>query len=307
MENVFDCVIVGYGPCGIGASLVLKQAGLNITIIEKDTPGGKVNIAPRVDNYPGFTKIPGPDLAVELVKRAKAAEVPVIMDEILSLTKEEDNLFLLLSKKGEYHAKTVLIASGTLERKLGLEREDEMLGHGLSYCAICDGHFFKGKDILVAGGGNAALKEALYLSSFVKHIYLIHRRNQFRGLAPLVKEIKEVPNITIMTPYVPVKILGDDHITGMRIRNVETNEEKDLDVEGFFPLVGQIPSTQYINIPGVKNEYNCIPVDNATRQTSVPGLYAGGDVLPREIKQIYLSEFDGKTAAKNIIEYLKTL
>lgn len=302
MEKIFDTLIIGCGPSGIGCAIALKEAGKDIAIIEKSIPGGKVNIAPRVDNYPGFTKIPGPDLAYELYKRVKAANVNIIADEVLSLTKEGD-LFKISGKNATYFSKTVHLASGTTERKLGLEREDEMLGHGLSYCALCDGHFFKDLDILVAGGGNSALKEAIYLSNIAHHLYLIHRRTEFRGSDKLVNELQEKNNVTILLPYVPTKIIGEDKITAMVIKNVNTNEEQTLEVQGFFPLVGQIPNTQFINIEGVKNEWNTVPVDRSM-QTSCPGLFAGGDILPREIRQIYLAEHDGKTAAKSIIEYL---
>jgi len=302
MNKIFDCLIIGSGPTGMGASLKLKEAGKDIAIIEKDAPGGKVNIAPRVDNYPGFKQIPGPDLAYEFYKRMKQADIQIIGDEVTSLEKY-DSHFKLVCSHDVLYAKTILIASGTLERKLGLDKEDEMLGHGLSYCALCDGHFFRNKNILVAGGGNSALKEAIYLSNLANHLTLIHRRNQFRGSDKLVEELKSKSNVTILTPFIPVEIMADDHITGIKIRNVEDNKEQVIDVDGFFPLVGQIPNTKFINIDGIKDEWGTIPVDR-TMMTGVPGVFAGGDCLPRDIKQIYLSEHDGMVAAKSIIEYL---
>ena len=142
----FDVVIIGSGPCGIGAALKLKEAGVNFALIDSSTPGGKVNIAPRVDNYPGFKQIPGPDLAFKLYERLLNNDISIVPDMITSLTKEED-LFILKGEYGEYTAKAVLIASGTKERKVGLPKEDEFLGHGISYCSLCDGHFFKSKRI----------------------------------------------------------------------------------------------------------------------------------------------------------------
>ena len=302
--RTFDTLIIGAGPCGIRSGIILKEAGLNVAVFEYSTPGGKINIAPRVDNYPGFTKIPGPDLAVEFFNWLNKAEVEMIPEEVTSLTKEGD-MFKIQTPQGEYEAKTVLIATGTKERELGLPNEKELFGHGVSYCAVCDGHFFKGQDVLIIGGGNTALKEAIYMADLAHHVYLIHRRNEFRGNKYLVDELNALPNATILTPYVPVSILGDDKVTGAVIKNVETGEEKTLELQGVFPLVGQIPNSKFIKIDGVTNEWGTIPVDPKTKQTSVEGLYAGGDILPRDIRQIYLSEVDGKMASKAIIEYLK--
>lgn len=302
--RTFDTLIIGAGPCGIRSAIILKEAGLNVAIFEYSTPGGKINIAPRVDNYPGFTKIPGPDLAVEFFNWLNQAEVEMIPEEVTSLTKE-GKMFKIQTPEGEYEAKTVLIATGTKERELGLPKEKELFGHGVSYCAVCDGHFFKGQDVLIIGGGNTALKEAIYMADLAHHVYLIHRRNEFRGNKYLVDELNALDNTTILTPYVPVSILGDDKVTGAVIKNVETGEEKTLELQGIFPLVGQIPNSKFIKIDGVTNEWGTIPVDPKTKQTSVEGLYAGGDILPRDIRQIYLSEVDGKAACKAIIEYLK--
>ena len=302
--KIYDTLIIGAGPCGIRSAIILKEAGLDVAVFEYSTPGGKINIAPRVDNYPGFTKIPGPDLAVEFFNWLNKAEVEMIPEEVTSLTKK-DGIFQLETPEGKYAAKTVIIASGTKERQLGLPNEERLFGPGVNSCAVCDGHFFKGQDVLMIGGGNTALKEAIYMANLAHHVYLIHRRNEFRGNKYLVDEINALPNTTILTPYVPVAILGDDKVTGAIIKNVETGEEKTLEVQGVFPLVGQIPNSTYIKISGVTNEWGTIPVDPKTKQTSVEGLYAGGDILPRDIRQIYLSEVDGKAACKAILEYLK--
>ena len=302
-EELFDALVIGCGPCGIGAALDLHKNGFKVAIIERDAPGGKINIAPRVDNYPHHAPISGPDLAVEFFQRVMDNNVQFIPDEVLSLTKEGDN-FLLECKYGRYVAKTVLIASGTKERELGLPHEKELFGHGLSYCAVCDGHFFKGQDVLVIGGGNTALKEAIYLTDIAKHVYLIHRRTEFRGNNKLVDELKSHDNVTILTPFVPVELIGEEKLTGVKIQDVASKEERVLNVQGVFPLVGQLPNNQFIKIEGVTNEWGTIPVDRKM-MTNVPGLFAGGDILPRDIRQIYLAEHDGMVASKSIQEYLK--
>ena len=304
MNKVYDSVIIGAGPSGIGCALALKAKGYDIALIEKSTPGGKVNIAPRVDNYPHEFQIPGPDLAMKFATRLMDLKMPFINKEVISLTKVDDLFNVELKDGTVLQSKTVMLASGTKERKLGLEKEDELLGHGISYCAICDGHFFKGKDIVVVGGGNSALKEAIYLAHICNHVTIVHRRNEFRGLNHLVDELKAMNNTTILTPYVPVKIVGNDKVEGLVIKNKETEEEMTLKVDGFFPLVGQIPNTQFVKIPGVLNEWATIE-QTKTKETSCPGLYAGGDILNREVRQIFLAETDGKIAATNIIKALR--
>ena len=298
----FDCLIIGAGPCGIGAALKLHEAGVNFGIIDGGTPGGKVNIAPRVDNYPGCKEIPGPDLAFKFYERLLNKGISIIGENVVSLEKKND-LFIVRSEFEEYEAKAVLIASGTKERELGLPKEKELFGHGLSYCALCDGHFFKGQDVAVIGGGNSALKEAMHLAHIVKKLYVIHRRNEFRGSVKLVDELKAMDNVEIITPYIPIEILGDDKVTGLIIENREDGSHRTLELDGLFPLVGQLPNTDFVKIDGVLNEWKTIPV-NREMQTSSEGLFAGGDILPRDIRQIYLSEHDGMVAAKSIINYL---
>lgn len=302
MSKIYDCLIIGAGPTGIGCALKLYEKGFNVALIEKSTPGGKINIAPRVDNYPGQKEILGPDLAVIFFQRIIDKGIEFIGDEITSLEKKGD-LFLLKGINNEYSSKTVYIATGTNERKIGLPLEDELFGHGISYCAVCDGHFFKGQDVLVIGGGNTALKEAIFLAAFVKHLYVIHRRNEFRGSLKLVEELKSFDNVTILTPYVPSEFIAEGGaLKAVKITNRDTNEEKVLDVQGCFPLVGQIPNTQFIKLD-ILNEYGNIPVDKKM-MTRVSGAFSGGDVLPRDIRQIYLAEHDGMVAANSIEEYL---
>ena len=304
-NKIYDSIIIGAGPSGISCALKLKEAGLDFLLIEGSMPGGKVNIAPRVDNYPGKKEIPGPDLAYWFFERLQNSGINHEARFVTSLTKEND-LFVVTCEDEKYLARTIYIASGTKERKIGLPLEDEMLGHGLSYCALCDGHFFKGQRILVVGGGNSALKEAIHLSHIASHLTLIHRRNQFRGNEKLVDELRKQDNVEILTPYIPLEIIASDHIEAIKIQNVETKEERIIETEGFFPLVGQIPNTQFIHIDGVVDEWGTIPVDK-THESSAHNLFAGGDVLPRPIRQIYLAEHDGMVASASIINRIKEI
>lgn len=301
--RTFETIIIGAGPCGIRTAVILKNAGVDVVVIEGSTPGGKINIAPRVDNYPGYKMISGPDLAVEFFNRLNDANVEMIGDFVTSLTKEDD-LFIVQCENDTYAAKTVLVASGTKEKKLALPKEEKFFAHGISYCALCDGHFFKGQDILIIGGGNTALKEAIFMTDIARHVFLIHRRNEFRGNLKLVDELLSYPNASILTPYVPIELIGGDKLEAIKIQNVETKEEKVLQVQGAFPLVGQIPNSTFVKIAGVLDEWGTIPVENKTKATKVPGLFAGGDILPRDVRQIYLAEVDGMMVSKAILAYL---
>ncbi len=301
--ELLDSVVIGAGPGGISAAINLKKAGLSFAILEESAPGGKVNLAPEVNNFPGYHNITGPELAMEFYKQAIALGIDIQFEEVTSLTKEGD-IFTVKSSVSEYQSKSVIIASGTHNNLIGLEKEQELLGHGISYCSLCDGHFFKGQDVIVIGGGNVALKESLHLSSIVGHLYVIHRRNEFRGDAHLVEDLRKRSNVEILTPYIATKILGDDEVDGIIIQNVETKEEKTLQVAGIFPLVGQIPNTQFVHIDGVLNSGGTIPIDK-NRETSCPNLFAIGDVTERLTRQIFIAYKDGEYAAKTIAERLK--
>ena len=302
MAKVFETIIIGAGPCGMRVALELKKKDVDFLLLDPGTPGGKVNVAPRVDNYPGQHEIPGPDLAVIFFERLMKEGVEFIGDEIISLDKK-DGVFELVGRNATYYCRAVYIATGTVERKIGLPLEDELFGHGISYCALCDGHFFKGQDVLVIGGGNTALKEAIYMADLAKHLFVIHRRNQFRGSLKLVEELKSFENVEILTPYIPIEFIKDeDHLVGVKIQNRETNEERVLSVQGAFPLVGQNPNSKFIKLD-IMDERGNIPVDKKM-MTRVEGAFSGGDILPRDIRQIYLAEHDGMVAVNSIMEYL---
>ncbi len=298
-----DVAIIGAGPAGVGAALKLKEKGVDFIIIEGYTPGGKINIAPRVDNYPGYKMIPGPDLAYVFFQRLMDNDINIHGETVLSLTKKDDR-FILDCDFSIVKTRCVLIASGTKEKKIGLDKEDAFFGKGVSYCALCDGHFFKGQDVIVVGGGNSALKEALHLTKIVNKLYVVHRRNEFRGNAKLVEELKQHDNIEILTPYVPIEILGEDKFEGLVIKNTSDDTLLTIKAQGFFPLIGQNPNTKFVDIPNLLDDYKSIPVINRKLETNVEGVFAAGDVLPRDIKQIYLAEHDGMVVANSIIEYL---
>lgn len=304
MTKIFDSIIIGAGPCGISAAINLKKMGYEIILFEKSIPGGKVNIAPQVDNYPHHPSTPGPDLAIEFYNRLVDNKIEIVAEEVISINKNE-NIFEIKTNLDTYFSYTVVISTGTKERKLGFPNEDRLLGHGISYCALCDGHFFKDKDVIVIGGGNSALKEAIYLQKIVKNLTVIHRRNEFRGNEKLVNELRSFDNVKILTPYIPLEILEENRkVVGLLIQNREDESKLTLKADGIFPLIGQIPNTEFMKNLPIFDEYNNCVVDK-NMMTAVSGLFAGGDVTSRPIRQIYLAEFDGTRIAKSIDSYLK--
>jgi len=297
-----DVIIIGAGPGGITLGCLLKKDNIDVSLFDYGPIGGKVNIAPRIDNFPPYEKIMGPDLAFEFYLKAKEAKLPILPYRVNSIKKEND-IFIVKTNDEEYSSKVVVIATGTNEKKLGLEKEDHFFGHGLSYCALCDGHFFKNEEVAVIGGGNSAIKEAIYLTAICKTVYVIHRRNEFRCEKIYLDELKEKSNVKFLTPYICLEFIGDSSITSLRLKNVENNKEKILKIKAVFPLIGQDPNTSFVD-ESLLDEYKNVITDS-NKETKIKGLFAIGDVLARVEKQIYLAVDDANVAYKKIREYLK--
>ena len=295
-------IIVGAGPSGITAAIYLKRANIPFVIIEKYMPGGKVALTAHVENYPSFNSIEGVELALKLQDQLKFNDIDLTFDNITSI-KKEDDLFVLDGDFDTYKAKYVIVATGSKERKLGLDKEDKFYGRGVSFCAICDGFLHKNKEVAVVGGGNSALEEALYLSSIASKVYIVHRRNEFRGDSILVDKVKKVENIELCTPYIPSSINGENEFKGLTIKNVEDNSLRDLDVSSVFVYIGNIPNTEMIKEDIVlKDGYIIVDED---MKTSLDGLYAVGDVRNKKVRQIVTAVNDGAIAALAIEKELK--
>ena len=304
-DKIFDILIIGSGPGGLTAAIYAARAELRVAFIEGSTPGGKVTTTSKIENYPGFSTINGADLALNMLNQASNLKAQYLYGWVTSITQDlENNLFCVSTKEGQtYFSKVVIVATGMKERKLGLAREKEFEGKGISYCAVCDGSLYTNKDVAVTGGGNSAVQESLYLCKMVKTLYLIHRRNEFRADKIIVDELKQKPNVKIYTPYVIKEYLGDQHLNGIKIKNVETNEEKILAVECLFPFIGFNPATEFLTNFPILNEAKQI-ITNEHKQTAVPGLYAVGDVTTNPFRQITTATSDGTTAALDAIDYI---
>jgi thioredoxin reductase (NADPH) len=296
-------VIIGAGPAGITAAIYLKRGGIEPILIEKMMPGGKVSLTHKIDNYPGFTSIGGSDFANNLMNQLMENNIEITFDEVTEVTQKEIG-FLVKTQYNHYDADAVIIATGTLERKLGIPGENEFFAKGVSTCAVCDGGFFKGKPMAIIGGGNSALEEALYLSSITDKVYVIHRRNEFRADQILVDRITKDPHIEILTPYVPIEVKGDKMVSSLVLENVETKEKKEININAMFAYIGSDANTSFMNIRGLLDEKGYIIVDSEM-STSIPGIFACGDCIKKNLRQVITACGDGAIAAMSTVHYLK--
>lgn len=297
-NKIYDSIIIGAGPAGLSAAIYLKRANIDVLVIEKGAFGGKVNYTAVIDNYLGAEKAFGPDLAFKFYNHAIENDVEIVSDDIINVTKK-DQLFVIQSDDEEYLAKTIIVASGTTDKKLDLVNANKFEHHGISYCAVCDGPLYKNKDVAVLGGGNSALEEALYLTNITSKVYLIHRRNEFRGDKKVIEQIENNPKIILKLSLTIEELIGDKSLEQIKLNNGEV-----INVSALFPYIGQIPNTQFLSFKNLCNENGYIIVNN-NMDTNVPGLFAAGDVTNQKLKQVVTATSDGAIAATSVIEYLR--
>ena len=297
-NKIYDSIIIGAGPAGLSAAIYLKRANIDVLVIEKGAFGGKVNYTAVIDNYLGAEKAFGPDLAFKFYNHAIENDVEIVSDDIINVTKK-DQLFVIQSNDEEYLAKTIIVASGTTDKKLDLANANKFEHHGISYCAVCDGPLYKNKDVAVLGGGNSALEEALYLTNVTSKVYLIHRRNEFRGDKKVIEQIENNPKIILKLSLTIEELIGDKSLEQIKLNNDEV-----INVSALFPYIGQIPNTQFLSFTNLCNENGYIIVNN-NMDTNVPGLFAAGDVTNQKLKQVVTATSDGAIAATSVIEYLR--
>ena len=300
MENILDLIIVGAGPAGVTAAIYAKRSNINFKIFEKEMVGGNVVNAFEIENYPGVGKLMGSDLAIKFISDLDALGIDVNYEAITKIEKNDDVFKVTTSENETYYTKKVLLALGTKARKLGVSNEDLLLGRGISYCATCDGSFYKGKDVLVVGGGNSALTEALYLSKIVNKIYLI-TRHELKGGKKEIQKIKETPNIEVIEFKTVKEVEGNNFVTGVKIIDTNTNEESSLKVDGIFVYIGQLPPTNIVSDFGVLNKNGFIEVDEHY-ETKIKGLFAVGDCINKVVRQIVTATGDAATAIHFIEE-----
>ena len=299
MKNV---VVIGAGPAGMTAALYLSDAGVGVTLIEKGMYGGQMTTTARIANYPGFVDVAGWELSQHMFDQLAAAGVTITADTVTGIEKSGEG-FTVKGINGTFSGDAVIIANGVTRRRIGCPGETEFAGRGVSYCAVCDGNFFRGRDVAVIGGGNSALEDAAYLAGICPNVYLIHRRDELRADEKYVRAAKKCENITFMYSHYPERIIGDDRVNGIEIKNLKTGEIKTLDVSGVFVAVGLDADNGGFGSLVDLTENGYIDADESC-VTSCPGIFAAGDTRDKKLRQIVTATADGAVAAKQAIEYL---
>ena len=296
MDKVYDVVIVGGGPGGYTAALYAARAGLDVLIVERLSAGGQMNLTGQIDNYPGFPEgVDGFGLSMSMQQQAERFGAKTKYAEVLKL-ELEGVIKKVVTNEGEYLAKSVVISTGANPRPLGVDRESEMIGRGVGYCAHCDGGFYRGKTVAVVGGGNSAAAEALYLSRIAKEVILIHRRDSLRATQIYHKPLMDAANIRVIWNSEVAELLGEDILEGVKVRNLQSGEEKILEVQGLFVSIGRKPATDLVKEQLTLDDAGYIMAGEDTK-TNLPGVYAVGDVRTKELRQIVTAVADGAMAA----------
>ena len=291
---MYDVIIIGMGISGITAAIYAKRSNKKVLLIDKAMPGGTLNNIDKVSNYPGLVDISGPDFAANLFKQIKTLDIPYKLEEVKSL-KLTDNVKVIETTNNTYQAKNVILAMGRRPKMLGLENESSLLGRGISTCALCDAFFYKDKDIAVVGTGNSALQETLYLANIVNKIYLINRRDGFRGDSMLVDQIKSLDNIEIIY-NANIKELNSEN---NKLSEIILANNKHIKVEGLFIYIGSIPETKIVP-EDILDSDGYVIVDKYLK-TKLPGVYAIGDIIKKNVYQLVTAAADGA----RVISYLE--
>lgn len=301
---LYDIIVVGAGPAGMTAAIYGRRGGKTVLMIDKLSFGGQIINTPEVENYPGFKNVSGVDLANALFSQAIDLGAEIAYGRVNKVEKDAgDNFRICLENGKSYEGKAVILATGAKNRPMGLEREDMLTGAGISYCATCDGAFFRGRTVAVLGGGNTALEDADVLAGIAEKVYLIHRRDQFRGEAANIERLKNKANVEFVLDTVPVEILGDMMVSGLKVKNVKTGDIREIPLNGIFVAFGQMPENgDFENVVDLdKSGYIDAGEDCLTK---TDGVFTAGDCRTKKIRQIVTATADGSAAALEAIEYL---
>ena len=296
---MYDIIIIGGGPAGLSAGIYTSRLGAKTLLLEKLTPGGQITLSSEIENYPGVCEVKsGLEFMSCWPDQAKKFGCEIVSEEVVEI-KKENNLFKVLTHKNSYEAKAIIVATGSTPKKAGFEGEEEFTGRGVSYCAVCDGFFYKDKIVAVVGGGDTALEEALYLSKIAKKVYLIHRRDKFRAAPSTQKKVFNTPNIEIIYNETVKKVVGNEFVEGIIL-----SSNKDIKVDGVFVFVGMKVNNELVKDLVELNEWGEVKV-NLNMETSQEGLYAAGDIRENSVKQVVAAAGDGAIAAINAVKYVE--
>ncbi len=296
---MLNLIIIGAGPAGMSACLYASRAGAEVLMLDAGAPGGKLNVTAEIENYPGQKKKPGPELAYEMYEQALSFGGKQEFGQVTKVIDHGDYKEVLTTDKS-YQARNVLVATGTKERKMQIPLEDELTGHGVSYCAVCDGPFFKDEEVAVIGGGNSALEEAIYLTKFASKVHLIVRRDVFRADKIIQDHVKANDKIEIHFLKKPHHLVAEDNkVAKIGLEDSVTGEISELDVKGVFPYVGLDPVTDFVKDLGITDENGYI-ITNDSMETKIKGIYAAGDVRKKTLRQVVTATNDGAIVGQQV-------
>ncbi|MBN1891814.1 MAG: FAD-dependent oxidoreductase [Clostridiales bacterium] len=290
-----DLIVIGGGCAGLTAALYAARAGKSVLLFEAENIGGQITAAPFVDNYPGAPHISGMQFADNLFEQVTELGVEVELEQVTGI--EENGTYkTVITEDGRYDSRSVIIATGARHRKLGLENEDRLTGHGVSYCAVCDGAFYKGRTAAVVGGGNTALCDALFLSNLCGKVYIIHRRDAFRADATMTRRLREVPNIEFITEKVVDALIGEDKLTGLRLKSVKDGVISEMSADVLFVAIGHVPDSKpFAGVIETDEQGYILAGEDC--QTGIPGIFAAGDCRRKVVRQLTTAVADGANAA----------
>lgn len=305
-NNCFDVIIIGGGPGGYCAALYAARANLTTMVIEKFAPGGQMATTEIVENYPGFVDgINGFELGMQMKKGAERFGVKTKLAEVKSVELDK-NPKMIHTSKDTFQAKTIILALGAYPRELGLPNERNLRGRGVSYCATCDGMFYKDKTVVIVGGGNTAVADAIFLAKICKKVYLVHRRDELRASKTYMESLEKTENIEFIWSSEVVEILADEFVTGVKVKSRKDDSIRMVACDGIFVAIGNVPNTELIKGQVKLDEAGYVPADETTR-TNIPGVFAVGDMRSKPLRQIVTAVADGAVASKYAEEYIDSM
>ena len=302
---MYDIVIIGAGPAGLSAAIYGQRAGKETLLIDAKGFGGQIINTPDVENYPGIKRVSGLELATNLYEQATELGAEIVYEKAVGI-EDAGQYKKVKTESAVYETKSVIISTGAKNRPMGLEQEEKYTGDGVSYCATCDGAFFRGRDVAVIGGGNTALEDAEVLSGIADKVYLVHRRDQFRGEEANVKRLREKENVEFVLDSVPVELVGDTMISGLKVKNVKTEETITLLVQGVFVAIGQMPDNQdFADVARLDGKGYVTAGEDCL--TGTPGIFTAGDCRTKKVRQLATAAADGAVAALAAVEYINNI
>jgi thioredoxin reductase (NADPH) len=301
MEKIYDLIIIGAGPAGLTASIYAKRAMLDFLFLEKWLPGGEIANTYEVENYPGINYISGADLADKMVDHTKNLGIKICLEEVLEVDFKQ-KIKKVVTNYHTYLAKTIIISTGASSKKLGLSNEEKLKGRGISYCAVCDGALYKGKTVAVVGGGDVAVEDVIYLSRVAKKVYLIHRRDELRAAKRYQERMFKLENVELIWGSEVTDFIGEEYLEAIEIENTKNKEKRKISLDGVFVAIGMKPNVSFLK-DELKNNEGWIITDDFL-ETSIPGVFAAGDVRDKSLRQIVTSVNDGAMAVSMAQRYL---